>query len=134
MDWKLEVMPIPVSDVDRAKAFYSDQVGFAVDLDIEIGDGVRLVQLTPAGSGCSIQLNTALKKVPPGGLEGLQLVVADVTTAREELVSRGVDASPIRHMANGEWVDGHGGEWNAFIFFSDPDGNEWVVQERPATG
>lgn len=133
MDMKLEVVPIPVSDVDRAKHFYTEQLGFVVDLDTRISGDVRLVQLTPPGSGCSIHLNTALKKVPPGGLEGLQLVVDDVAAAREELVSRGVDASPVRHMANGAWVDGHGGDWNAFVFFSDPDGNEWVVQERPSS-
>lgn len=133
MDWKLEVVPVPVSDVDRAKTFYAEQMGFVVDLDTRISDDIRLVQLTPPGSGCSIQLNTALKKVPPGMLEGLLLVVADIDAAREHLVSRGVEASPIRHMANGEWVDGHGGDWNAFVFFSDPDGNEWIVQERPAS-
>jgi len=132
MDWKLEVVPVPVSDVDRAKHFYAEQVGFVVDLDTRINDDIRLVQLTPPGSGCSIHLNTALKKVPPGGVEGMQLVVVDVAAAREELVSRGIDASPVRHMANGEWVDGHGGEWNAFVFFNDPDGNEWIVQERPS--
>ncbi len=134
MDMKLEVIPIPVSDVDRAKAFYSERAGFTLDLDTVIGEGVRLVQLTPPGSGCSIHLNTALTKVPPGGLEGVQLVVADIAAARAGLVARGVEASPVRHMANGEWVDGHGGDWNAFVFFSDPDGNEWVVQERPSTG
>lgn len=131
MEWKLEVVHIPVADVDRAKAFYSERVGFTVDLDTTIGEGVRLVQLTPTGSGCSIHLNTALKKVPPGGLEGLQLVVADIAAARAGLVERGVEASPVRHMVNGEWVDGHGGDWNAFVFFSDPDGNAWSLQQLP---
>lgn len=134
MDWKLEVIPIPVSDIDRAKAFYSERAGFTVDLDTRLTDEIRLVQLTPPGSGCSIHLNTALRKVPPGGLEGLQLIVADIEAARAELVERGVEASPVRHMEGGAWVDGHGGDWNAFVFFSDPDGNEWVVQERPSTG
>ena len=136
MDWKLEVVPVPVSDVDRAKRFYSEQVGFVVDLDTRIGDGMRLVQLTPPGSGCSIHLSTGiLKNMPPGVLEGLQLVVSDIETARSELVERGVEASPVRHMEDGgggEWVEGGGGEWNSFVFFSDPDGNGWVLQERPA--
>ena len=134
MDWKLEVVPIPVSDINRAKTFYSELVGFVVDLDTQIGEGIRLVQLTPPGSGCSIHLNTALTKVPPGALEGLQIIVSDITAAQAELNARGVDASPVRHMEDGAWVDGHGGNWNAFVFFSDPDGNEWVVQERPSAG
>jgi catechol 2,3-dioxygenase-like lactoylglutathione lyase family enzyme len=133
MDWKLEVVPIPVSDVDRAKAFYSEQVGFSVDLDTRVSDDIRLVQLTPPGSGCSIHLNTGLRKVPPGTLEGLQLIVSDIEAARAELVERGVDASPVQHMENGVWVDGHGGDWNAFVFFNDPDGNGWVLQERPVS-
>jgi catechol 2,3-dioxygenase-like lactoylglutathione lyase family enzyme len=133
MDWKLEVVPIPVSDVDRAKRFYNEQVGFVVDLDTLVTDDIRIVQLTPPGSGCSIHLNTGLRKVPPGMLDGLQLVVADIEAARTELVERGVDASPVRRMENGVWVDGRGGDWNAFVFFSDPDGNGWVLQERPAS-
>jgi catechol 2,3-dioxygenase-like lactoylglutathione lyase family enzyme len=129
MNWMLEVVPIPVSDVDRAKEFYSEQLGFAVDLDIELGGG-RMVQLTPPGSGCSIHLNTALD-VPPGILEGLMLVVDDIDGARTELVERGVEVSPIRHMKDGAWIEGKGGPWNAFVFFHDPDGNGWVVQEKP---
>jgi len=132
MDWKLEVVPVPVSDVDRAKRFYTERAGFAVDLDTDLGGGGRLVQLTPPGSGCSIHLNTAVPGPPPGSLQGLILVVADVAAARAELLTRGVEASPVRHMENGAWVDGPGGPWNAFVFFSDPDGNGWVVQERPA--
>ena len=134
MDWKLEVVPIPVSDVDRAKAFYSEQVGFVVDLDTRISDEIRLVQLTPPGSGCSIHLNTGLRKAPAGILEGLQLIVADIEAAWAELVERGVDASPVQHLEDGAWVDGRGGDWNSFVFFSDPDGNGWVLQERPASG
>jgi len=134
VDWKLEVVPIPVSDVDRAKAFYSEQVGFVVDLDTRISDEIRLVQLTPPGSGCSIHLNTGLRKAPAGILEGLQLIVADIEAARAELVERGVDASPVQHLEDGAWVDGRGGDWNSFVFFSDPDGNGWVLQERPASG
>jgi catechol 2,3-dioxygenase-like lactoylglutathione lyase family enzyme len=132
MDWKLEVVPVPVTDVDRAKRFYGEQVGFVVDLDTRLGDEMRLVQLTPPGSGCSIHLSTGILDVPPGVLEGLQIVVPDIEAARAELVERGVDASPVQHMAEGVWVEGRGGVWNSFVFFSDPDGNGWVLQERPA--
>ncbi len=134
MDWKLEVVPIPVSDVDRAKRFYSEQAGFVVDLDTRLGDEMRLVQLTPPGSGCSIHLNTGLRKLAPGSLEALQIVVSDVEAARVELVERGVEASPVQHVEDGEWVEGRGGRWNSFVFFGDPDGNGWVLQERPASG
>ena len=134
MDWKLEVVPIPVTDVDRAKRFYGEQVGFVVDLDARIAEGVRLAQLTPPGSGCSIHLSTGILDVPPGILEGLQIVVPDIEAARAELVERGVEASPVQHMDDGAWVEGRGGEWNSFVFFSDPDGNGWVLQERPARG
>src|ERR671917_306152 len=98
MYWKLEVVPVPVSDVDRAKHFYAEQLGFVVDLDTKIGDEIRLVQLTPPGSGCSIQLSTGILKMPPGMLEGLQLIVPDVEAARAELVERGVEAGPVQHM------------------------------------
>jgi catechol 2,3-dioxygenase-like lactoylglutathione lyase family enzyme len=131
MDWKLEVVPVPVSDVDRAKRFYAEQVGFLVDLDTQIGDEMRLVQLTPPGSGCSIHLSSGILNMAPGVLEGLQLVVSDIEAARAELVERGVEASPVQHMDVGEWVEGRGGEWNSFVFFSDPDGNGWVLQESP---
>jgi catechol 2,3-dioxygenase-like lactoylglutathione lyase family enzyme len=133
MDLRLEVVPIPVSDVDRAKRFYSEQVGFVVDLDTHLSDGVRLVQLTPPGSGCSIHLSTGILNIPPGVLEGLQLVVSDIEVAQAELVERGVEASPVQHIEDdGVWVEGRGGDWNSFVFFSDPDGNGWVLQERPA--
>jgi catechol 2,3-dioxygenase-like lactoylglutathione lyase family enzyme len=132
MEYRLEVVPIPVSDVERAKRFYSEQVGFIVDLDTRLGEDVRLVQLTPPGSGCSIHLSSGMLNVPPGVLEGLQLVVSDIEVARAELVERGVDASPVQHLVDGEWVEGRGGDWNSFVFFSDPDGNGWVLQERPA--
>lgn len=132
MDWKLEVVPIPVTDVDRAKRFYSEQLGFVVDLDTQIGDEVRLIQLTPPGSACSIHLNAGLTKVPPGMLEGLQLIVDDIEAAHSQLVARGVEVGSVQHMENGAWVDGKGGDWNSFVFFSDPDGNGWVLQERPA--
>ncbi|MCU0492074.1 MAG: VOC family protein [Chloroflexaceae bacterium] len=132
MDWKLEVVTVPVSDLDQAKRFYSEQAGFAVDLDVMIGESTRLVQLTPPGSGCSIHLNSGITTVPAGCMQGLILVVDDIEAARAELLGRGVEASPVRHMHHGEWRDGHGGDWNAFVFFSDPDGNAWTVQERPA--
>ncbi len=133
MDWKLEVVPIPVADVDRAKRFYGEQVGFVVDLDTEIGAGMRVVQLTPPGSACSIRLSSGILTTPPGSVQGLQLIVSDAAAARAELVARSVEASPVRHMEDGGWVDGHGGDWNSFVFFSDPDGNGWVLQERPAS-
>ena len=133
MDYRLEVVPIPVSDVDQAKRFYSEQAGFVVDLDTRIGDEMRLVQLTPPGSACSIHPSTGIHDMPPGMLEGLQLVVPDIEAARSELVERGVEVSPVQHMADGGvWVEGRGGEWNSFVFFSDPDGNGWVLQERHA--
>ena len=132
MDWKLEVVPVPVADVDRAKRFYSEQVGFVVDLDTQLGDGMHLVQLTPPGSGCSIQLTTGIHSMPPGMMEGLQIVVSDVEAARVELVERGVEAGPVQHVEEGEWVEGRGGRWNSFVFFSDPDGNAWSVQQLPA--
>lgn len=134
MDWKIEVIPVPVSDVERSKHFYADQLGFSVDLDTQLSGGVRLVQLTPAGSGCSIHLSTGILTMPAGVLEGLQITVTDIDRARTELVARGVDASPVRHLVDGAWVDGHGGDWNAFVFFGDPDGNGWVLQESPAPG
>jgi catechol 2,3-dioxygenase-like lactoylglutathione lyase family enzyme len=131
MDWKIEVVPVPVTDIDRAKRFYADQLGFAVDLDTELGGGTRLVQLTPQGSGCSIHLNSSLGKVPPGMLEGLQLVVDDIDAAKAHLDRQGVEASPVQHFENGQWVEGRGGDWNSFVMFDDPDGNGWVLQERP---
>ncbi len=134
MDWKLEVVVVPVSDVDRAKRFYSEQCGFVVDLDTRITDTFRVVQLTPPGSACSITIGTGLVDSAPGSLQGLQLVVPDIEAARAELVERGVEAGPVQHMEDGEWVEGRGGRWNSFVFFSDPDGNGWVLQERPAGG
>lgn len=132
MDWKLEVVIVPVSDVDRAKRFYHEQVGFPVDHDTRAGDAVRIVQLTPPGSGCSIVIGAGIAAMTPGALQGLQLVVADLDAARQQLVAGGVEVSPIRHFVNGVWSDGRGGPWNSFIFFNDPDGNGWTVQERPA--
>ena len=124
MDMKLEVVVIPVSDVDRAKAFYAEKLGFNVDVDNRMSENFRNVQLTPPGSACSVTIGTGLTP-------GLQLVVADATAAREELAGRGVDVTQIQHIEEGVWVDGPGGPWNTFFFFKDPDGNNWAVQEKP---
>jgi catechol 2,3-dioxygenase-like lactoylglutathione lyase family enzyme len=132
MDWKLEVVVVPVSDVDRAKHFYSEQVGFNVDTDMQMGEQFRVVQLTPPGSGCSITIGTGLGDMPPGSLQGLQLVVSDIDAARAELVEHGVDVTPVQHFDDGVRVDGPGGDWNSFVFFADPDGNAWAVQQKPA--
>jgi catechol 2,3-dioxygenase-like lactoylglutathione lyase family enzyme len=131
MDFKLEVVVVPVSDVDRAKRFYSEQLGFVVDVDQATGDAFRVVQLTPPGSACSITIGKGLVESTPGSLQGMQLCVSDIDAARGELAGRGVDVTPIRHF-DGGWVDGNGGPWNSFFFFSDPDGNGWTVQEKPA--
>ncbi len=132
MDWKLEVVVVPVSDIDRAKQFYSEQLRFVVDVDQTNGDVFRIVQLTPPGSACSIAIGRGLAESTPGSLQGIQLVVADIEAARSELVGRGVDVTNIRHVEDGTWLDGKGGPWNSFFFFSDPDGNGWSVQEKPA--
>lgn len=132
MDWKLEVVVVPVTDVDRAKDFYSRQMGFNVDVDNQPNEHFRNVQLTPPGSGCSITIGKGLALMEPGSLKGLQLCVSDLTAARAELVERGVDVSRIQHMGAGGWEDGPGGAWNSFMFFDDPDGNSWAIQEKPA--
>lgn len=129
MDWKLEVVVLPVSDVDRAKRFYSEQVGFVVDNDVRMGERFRVVQLTPPGSACSIAIGSGLAEMPPGAVKGMQLVVTDLEAARAELVERGVEVSEVRHVEEGVWIDGPGGDWNSFFFFSDPDGNGWAVQQ-----
>jgi catechol 2,3-dioxygenase-like lactoylglutathione lyase family enzyme len=131
MDWKLEVVPLPVADVDRAKRFYAEQLGFVVDLDESIGDEMRFVQLTPPGSACSVVLGAGISS-PPGSVQGLQLVVSDIDTARTQLIERGVEVSPVQHYEGAKLVEGRGGRWNSFVFFADPDGNSWVLQERPA--
>ena len=130
MDWKLEVVVVPVTDVDRSKRFYSEQLGFVVDVDQQAGD-MRVVQLTPPGSGCSITIGTGLSEGVPGTLKGMQICVGDIDVARAQLVDRGVGVSPVRHMGEAGWADGKGGDWNSFIFFDDPDGNSWTVQESP---
>ncbi len=123
MDWKLELVAIPVSDVDRAKAFYTEKAGFNADHDHRVSDELRFVQLTPPGSACSIALGTGLVDTPPGSVQGLQLVVADIQAARAELVKRGVEVSEVQDFA-----------WGSYVFFSDPDGNRWSVQQLPARG
>jgi catechol 2,3-dioxygenase-like lactoylglutathione lyase family enzyme len=132
MDWKLELVVIPVTDVNRAKHFYAEQVGFVVDHDTNISDTVRIVQLTPPGSACSIAIGVAMVSSEPGSVQGIQLVVPDIEAARAQLVERGVEVSEIQHFEGAEMLPGRGGDWNSFIFFRDPDGNGWVVQERPA--
>jgi predicted enzyme related to lactoylglutathione lyase len=121
MDWKLELVSVPVSDVDRAKSFYVDQAGFHADHDHKVSDEIRFVQLTPPGSACSIALGTGLVNTPPGSAQGLQLVVPDIEAAHAELVERGVEVSDIQKF-----------DWGSFVFFSDPDGNGWAVQQIPA--
>ena len=130
MNWSLEVVVVPVSDVDRAKAFYADQVGFHVDHDTRIGDEGRIVQLTPPGSGCSIVIgHGVVPEMPPGSLKGLQLVVPDLEAARAELVSRGVDVSEIQILGENSRPVAHPLDNVGFVFFSDPDGNAWAVQQ-----
>jgi catechol 2,3-dioxygenase-like lactoylglutathione lyase family enzyme len=120
MDWKIELVAIPVTDVDRAKAFYVDQVGFHADHDHQVSDTLRFVQLTPPGSACSIVLGTGITEMPPGSQKGVQVVVADVGAARRELVARGVQASEVDAQP-----------WGSFVYFSDPDGNTWALQQVP---
>ena len=120
MDWKLELVAIPVSDVDRAKAFYTEKAGFNADHDHTVSHEMRFVQLTPPGSACSIALGTGLVDSAPGSVRGLQLVVPDIKTAHAELAGRGVEVSDIQEFA-----------WGYFVFFNDPDGNRWAVQQLP---
>jgi catechol 2,3-dioxygenase-like lactoylglutathione lyase family enzyme len=131
MELKLEVVVVPVTDVDRAKAFYADGMGFAVDVDATPGPGMRVVQLTPPGSGCSIILGTGVSAMEPGSLKGLQLSVADVDAAQAALTGRGVPVTPVRHHDGSGFVDGRGEDWNSWCFFDDPDGNSWAIQESP---
>jgi predicted enzyme related to lactoylglutathione lyase len=120
MDWKIELIAVPVSDVDRAKSFYAEQVGFSVDHDHTVSDEVRFVQLTPPGSACSIAIGMGLTDAAPGSLNGVQMVVADIEQAHERLVSGGVEPSEIQDFP-----------WGRFVFFSDPDGNRWAIQQLP---
>ena len=120
MDWKIELVAIPVTDVDRAKAFYVDQVGFHADHDHQVSDTLRFVQLTPPGSACSIVLGTGTTEMAPGSQKGVQVVVPDVEAARGELVAHGVPASEVDAQP-----------WGSFVYFSDPDGNTWALQQVP---
>jgi catechol 2,3-dioxygenase-like lactoylglutathione lyase family enzyme len=133
MDLKLELVLIPVSDVDRAKAFYTEKVGFNLDVDHRAGDEFRVVQMTPPGSACSMTIGIGITEAAPGSYRGTHLVVTDIEAARAELVGRGVDVSEIRHMGSGGWEPGPDPErrdYGSFADFSDPDGNTWVLQER----
>lgn len=130
MKWTLEVVVVPVSDVDRAKAFYSDKVGFHVDHDVKIGEGQRFVQLTPLGSGCSIVIGEGVvAEMPAGSLKGLQLVVSDVTAAQAELAGRGVDVTEVQVLGESPTPTPEPLDNVGFCFFSDPDGNTWAVQQ-----
>ncbi len=120
MDWKLELVPIPVTDVDRAKAFYVDQVGFHADHDFQVTDELRFVQLTPPGSACSICMGTGITTMTPGSQRGVQIVVDDAAAARNELAARGVEVSDIDVQ-----------DWGTFVYFADPDGNTWSLQQVP---
>jgi catechol 2,3-dioxygenase-like lactoylglutathione lyase family enzyme len=131
MDYKLEVVVVPVSDVDRAKHFYHEQMGFHLDVDHAPNDDFRVVQLTPPGSGCSVTIGKGLAAMAPGSLQGLQLCVADIEAAHAELSGRGVPVSAIQHHDGAGFVEGKGDDFNSFIFFTDPDGNGWAIQESP---
>ena len=120
MDWKLELVAIPVADVDRAKAFYTEKVGFVPDHDHRVSDEIRFVQLTPPGSACSIALGKGVTDAPPGSVQGMQMVVSDIHAAHDELAGRGVEVSDVQEFP-----------WGSFVFFSDPDGNRWAVQQLP---
>lgn len=131
MDYLLEVVVVPVSDVDRAKHFYADLMGFKVDVDHAPSEQFRVVQLTPPGSGCSITIGKGIAHMAPGSLNGLQLSVADIEAARAELLARGVPVSTIQHHDGQGFVEGKGEDFNSFMFFDDPDGNSWAIQESP---
>ena len=132
MDLKLELVMIPVSDVDRAKTFYNEMVGFSEDVDTRVSDEMRVVQLTPPGSACSIGIGTGITDAAPGSVRGLHLVVSDIEATRAELVESGMDVSEIRHFELGTWVPGpdpQRRDYSSYADFSDPDGNTWVLQE-----
>lgn len=132
---RLELVLLPVSDVDRAVAFYTEQVGFGLDVDTSPAEGFRVVQMTPPGSACSVTVGLGITDAEPGSVRGLHLVVADIEAAHALLAARGVDVGEIRHFAEGEWRPGpdpNHARYNSFASFSDPDGNTWVLQEvRP---
>ncbi len=121
MDMKLEVVPVPVTDVDRAKAFYVERIGFNADFDQQVDETVRFVQLTPPGSACSIVIGTGITDMAPGSVKGLMMVVADAQATRDELIGRGAEVSEVEVL-----------EWGSFVYFSDPDGNTWALQQLPS--
>jgi len=136
MDWKIEVVTVPVSDVERARAFYAEKVGFEVDIDFKVSDDVRLVQLTPPGSACSIHLGKGTVDMEPGSIDGVFLVVRDVRAARAQLVERGVEIGELQIFDEGAYrpaEDGEDLDNVGCVFFSDPDGNRWCVQQIPAS-
>jgi len=133
MDFKLEVVIVPVSDVDRAKAFYVEKAGFTLDVDHHPNEQFRVVQTTPPGSSCSVTFGVGLSDAAPGSYRGTHLVVTDIVAARDELVGRGVEVSDIRHMSPEGWKPGphpERSDYESFADFSDPDGNTWMLQER----
>ena len=135
MDWKIEVVTIPVSDIERARQFYAEEVGFEVDIDHRVSEDVRLVQLTPPGSACSIHLGIGTVEMEPGSMDGLFLVVRDVRAARAELTGRGVEVGELQVFDEGSFRPAREGEDLdnvGFVFFRDPDGNRWCVQQIPA--
>jgi catechol 2,3-dioxygenase-like lactoylglutathione lyase family enzyme len=137
MDLKLELVLVPVNDVDRSKTFYTQKAGFNLDVDHRAGENFRVVQMTPPGSGCSISVGTGITDATPGSVRGMHLVVTDIVTARSELVERGVDVSEIRHLGPTGWtkgVDPERRDYGSFADFSDPDGNTWILQERRSEG
>ena len=121
MDWKIELIGIPVSDVDRAITLYTEEVGFVLDHDHKVSDDLRFVQLTPPGSACSITIGVGVIDTPPGSVQGVQMVVSDIQAAHDELAGRGVEVTYVQHF-----------DWGDFVFFSDPDGNGWAVQQLPS--
>ena len=123
MDWKLELVAVPVSDVDRAKTFYTEKAGFTADHDYTVSEEIRFVQLTPPGSACSIAIGKGIVDTEPGSVQGMQMTVPDIEAARAELVERGVPVSDVQRF-----------DWGLFVFFKDPDGNGWAVQQLPARG
>jgi catechol 2,3-dioxygenase-like lactoylglutathione lyase family enzyme len=123
MDYKLELVAVPVSDVDRAKAFYTEKLGFNADHDHKVSENLRFIQMTPPGSACSITFGVGITTAPPGSLQGLQLVVDDIEAAHAELTDRGVEVTDIQDF-----------DWGRFVFFKDPDGNAWAIQQIPPRG
>jgi predicted enzyme related to lactoylglutathione lyase len=132
MEFKLELVVVPVTDVDCAKAFYVEQAGFDLEVDTPVGENMRVVQVTPSGSACSVGFGVGLTTAPPGSAKGLHLVVSDIVAARADLVKRGVEVSEVRHLKSGSWVPGphpQRANYESFADFADPDGNVWVLQE-----